>query len=965
MKLNPIPTYLRHRPAGQHTALFISDLMHCSVSGRRMLLTLVAVILSLCASAQLTLDTNATASILANRLVGSGVTVSNPVLNCPIGASATFTGGSATHVGVSDGIFLCNGQAELINLYHDSLANVSFFEPGDNDLGVLLYNLGVTDTTTMDACVLEFDVRPVGDTLSFKYVFASDEYDSFTCSTYTDMFGFFITGPNPAGGTYNTQNIALIPGTTLPVAINTVNGGSATGQNFGSDCISLAYSQYFRRDTTICYGGSTIPLNAVVAVRRCQNYHLKLAVSDVGDSFLDSGVFIQGGSLSSNGAPEIKDVIVDHQLEDPVRGCAGATIEIVQSRPSATTTTVHYQIRGTAVNGTDYTHIADSVVFAPHDTIAHVYINPLMYAGAQSGRTVILYLYDNACGLTPYDSVAVTIQDSIHFSISAPSVACLGSTIHLYATGVPSCVWHPGAGLSDSTVASPTARMDSSVTYIATFSTGTCTVSDTVHITVGAAIQMADSITLCMGGSYTFGGSTLTAPGVYHHTFTSLGGCDSIVTLTLRVDTPVNLSFSRQLCAGDSFLFAGHYRHTTGTYRDTVVLGPLCYDITTLTLSVVPYLHTTLTATLCPGASVVFAGQTITTPGVYSDSLVSVSGCDSIVTMTVDTAPVWHVAASAVVCSGRALQFGGLAITAPGTYIDTFSSRYGCDSIVTLTVDTASSTAAAVAETLCEGAILHYHHLTITVAGTYMDTLVNASGCDSVVTLTVTLLPRAVDTIAAVVCSGGSYTFGGRTLTASGTYRDTATAVNGCDSITILQLDLQQSPMAGFVIQPAGPSVELGPIYVTDHSQRADSLLWLLNDQFISLRSGGRLPVAGAGTYCLRLVAITDAGCRDTSTECITVFDSDLFMPNAFTPNGDGINDVVELYGSRAGIKLLSVNVFDRWGEKVFESNDLNFRWDGTYRSVLQEPGIFVYMLNVTFQNGRDVKTKGSIMLIR
>jgi gliding motility-associated-like protein len=84
-----------------------------------------------------------------------------------------------------------------------------------------------------------------------------------------------------------------------------------------------------------------------------------------------------------------------------------------------------------------------------------------------------------------------------------------------------------------------------------------------------------------------------------------------------------------------------------------------------------------------------------------------------------------------------------------------------------------------------------------------------------------------------------------------------------------------------------------------------------------------------------------------------------------FTPNGDGANDDLELFGPKAGIVNLSFSVFDRWGEKVFESNDPNFKWDGTYRDVMEKPGVFVYHLDITFNDGTSAHNRGSVTLLR
>lgn len=92
----------------------------------------------------------------------------------------------------------------------------------------------------------------------------------------------------------------------------------------------------------------------------------------------------------------------------------------------------------------------------------------------------------------------------------------------------------------------------------------------------------------------------------------------------------------------------------------------------------------------------------------------------------------------------------------------------------------------------------------------------------------------------------------------------------------------------------------------------------------------------------------------------------DLFVPNAFTPNGDGNNDYFEFFGNKAGIKQLEMMVFNRIGEKVFESRDLNFRWDGTFKGVVQNPGVYVYTLKVVFMdNHSDSGYKGTVTLLR
>ena len=88
-----------------------------------------------------------------------------------------------------------------------------------------------------------------------------------------------------------------------------------------------------------------------------------------------------------------------------------------------------------------------------------------------------------------------------------------------------------------------------------------------------------------------------------------------------------------------------------------------------------------------------------------------------------------------------------------------------------------------------------------------------------------------------------------------------------------------------------------------------------------------------------------------------------IFIPNAFSPNNDGNNDVFEIYG--AGVKSVILQVFNRWGEKVFESSDQFHGWDGTYKGILQDPGVFVYHAQINFLDNTQIEKSGSVTLVR
>ncbi len=113
--------------------------------------------------------------------------------------------------------------------------------------------------------------------------------------------------------------------------------------------------------------------------------------------------------------------------------------------------------------------------------------------------------------------------------------------------------------------------------------------------------------------------------------------------------------------------------------------------------------------------------------------------------------------------------------------------------------------------------------------------------------------------------------------------------------------------------------------------------------------------------------AISDSGCVASDRVNITVVPKYvIFIPNVFTPNGDGNNDFFEVFGNKEAWKQFEVQIYNRWGEKVYESGDMNFKWDGVYKGVIQGPAVFVYKVNITFiDNFTPTLYKGSVTIIR
>ncbi|HNW99126.1 MAG TPA: choice-of-anchor L domain-containing protein [Bacteroidales bacterium] len=253
-------------------------------------------------NAQLVIAKDTNTVQLVNNFILAGVTTSNVVYTGDVNTLGTFSNGGTTNIGLNDGIIMTTGT-----LIPDSIIGspVSNYASTDNN-GASCPELEalVSGAVTYDASILEFDLVPVGNVLEFQYVFASEEYPEYVCSVYNDVFGFFINGTDPAGGNYVSKNIAIVPGTTLPVAINTINNG-ITGMNGTADnCTSLDYASIYVDNETlngqsIVFDGFTTVLTAQIFVVPGSSYHLKMAIADVSDGIYDSGIFLKTKSMKS------------------------------------------------------------------------------------------------------------------------------------------------------------------------------------------------------------------------------------------------------------------------------------------------------------------------------------------------------------------------------------------------------------------------------------------------------------------------------------------------------------------------------------------------------------------------------------------------------------------------------------------------------------------------------------------
>lgn len=415
-------------------------------------------------NAQISVDYSLTPTqLVQNVLLGGGISVSNVTFTGGAEMRGTFEGNS--NLGIDTGLVLATGDIAVAigpNSFtsHSDGGGVA----GDSQLDALI------GSTTNDAAVLEFDFVPSSDTIRFFYVFGSEEYPEYVCSDFNDVFAFFLSGPNPLGGNYVNENLAKIPGTNIPVAINSINPGVAGSSGTPGGCTSLAYSSLYNDNTggtTIQYDGFTDVLEASANVIACSTYHIKIAIADVTDGSYDSGVFLKAKSFSS---PAVGITAVGSSFDSTmVEGCGYATYTFTRGGDLSNPFTINYLIEGDAINGIDYTDLAgnpipSSVTFAAGQNSVDLNIDPVNDALSEFTEQIklsipqVISCIDDTLSATIY----ITNVDPMTIELSGDTVICVeegeSSTLNVAFSGGYGpfdFAWDNGLGNSSQVIVAP------------------------------------------------------------------------------------------------------------------------------------------------------------------------------------------------------------------------------------------------------------------------------------------------------------------------------------------------------------------------------------------------------------------------------------------------------------------------------------------------------------------------------
>jgi len=625
----------------------------------------------------------------------------------------------------------------------------------------------------------------------------------------------------------------------------------------------------------------------------------------------------------------------------------------------------------------------------------------------------------NNCTNTAQITITVNPAPTITANASPSTTICAGTPVTLTGGGAASYSWDNG--VIDGVAFTPTVTTTYTVTGTdANNCTNTAQITITVNpaptVTANASpatsICVGDQVTLTGGGATSYTWDNGVTDGVaftpattttYTVTGTDANNCTNTAQITITVSpaptVTANASPSTTICAGDTVTLTGSgatsytwdngvtdgvpfVPTTTTTYNVTGSTGT-CSDVDQITITVNPAPTITANAssiTSCAGDTVTLTGSggvsytwdngvtdgvpfIATATATYTVTGTGANGCTNTDQVTVTVNPTPTVTANAspstTICNGDPLTLTGSGATS-----------YTWDNGVTDGV-----------------AFVPTATTTYTVTGT------DANGCFATdqITITVTtcIVPQASFTVSdSVVCAGGcidftdtssdalswSWTFAGGNPSSSSDQNPTVCF----DSAGIFTVQLVVTNAFGtdsmstqIVVHPnptivAGSDVTImfgNTANLTSTTTSTSSFSWTPSFNVVCPTcQNTQANPEETTTYTVTLTDTNGCVARDSMTVFIE-FENIIWVPNIFSPNGDGSNDILFVRGK--GIQSVLFFIYDRWGEKVFETTDINLGWDGTFNGEPMNKAVFVYYVEATFMDGSKATKKGDVTLIR
>ena len=329
-----------------------------------------------------------------------------------------------------------------------------------------------------------------------------------------------------------------------------------------------------------------------------------------------------------------------------------------------------------------------------------------------------------------------------------------------------------------------------------------------LNLVVHPNVQTTIDAEICNGEIYSENGFSQSESGTYYQHLNTIYGADSTVVLNLVVHPTYNDTIDVEICEGETYNQYGFNETQVGIYTNRSLSVYGCDSLFSINLTVNPIYNDTITAEICQGQTYTEYNFNVNTQGVHTQRLQSVKGCDSLFSVNLIVNPIYDTTIVDSICKGSTYTLNGFNVSEAGNYTQYLQSVKGCDSIVHLNLKTISFIDTIYAH-ICEGQTYNLYNFNENIAGIYVDSLSSYWGCDSVVVLNLSVHPIYNDTIYAETCDNIPYTQNGFNADTTGLYTQYLQSVWGCDSIVTLNLTVHPT-----YIFPLNEEICEGEVYI-------------------------------------------------------------------------------------------------------------------------------------------------------
>ncbi len=486
-----------------------------------------------------------------------------------------------------------------------------------------------------------------------------------------------------------------------------------------------------------------------------------------------------------------------------------------------------------------------------------------------------------------------------------------------------------------------------------------------------APLRTNEELQGCTGDTLLVFGNPVSEDQVLEETFTASSGCDSIHQISVVFADPVNTVSERTPCAGETIFIQG-----TPVTEDQVFLEILsssagCDSIHQTLVRFQTPIETQENVEACAGDTLQIDGQVITTDQVIEQVFPASTGCDSTHRIEVEFNPIFFTEENLIACEGDTVNLYGRSYTTNQVIEEIFVASNDCDSTHRINLNFLPSVFTQEEIEICPGDTVDVFGVPVFGETVQSQTFPAFNTCDSTHQIIVFVSPQIERYLNDTLCAGDSLRFFDQVIGSGGTYlHEEKTETNPCATLYFLTLEVIPSPdlaTASDTFYYGSQTIRL-PELSRDESL---SYEWSSETNPLSCTDCPRPYVELLESDFFELEVRGENGCtRATSFTAEVRPEGDIYIPNAFSPNGDGFNDYFTIFADARVNQIEVLQIFNRWGALVFENrnflpNEPRLGWDGTHRGRRLNPGVYVYQVSLALEGGERRQRSGDILVVR